>query len=639
MAETWEQQYRRECREMADALDAALAEKDDVALRAALEALAPQRPFGGFSWRWGPLLAKRNRVVFRPFCLAHLSSWNVDATGKAVQAWKPGFESAKALERWLRELDERDDLELTRRLYHWRLSEVPWKERQGVWGKDLVRAFREAQTPAARQSALAKRDSADLSLDPETAKQLYELDAAAARAFLLSRVPRYFWAAEKRSAWAPLLALTQTGDQDLHFALYRKLVDEKPWQDDVRGLLRSVPAGGDLDGELSRRHPESALGNTAEVFLEVVQSRKTEALPYVLRNVGAIRSSWSWAFGRAKNPKALVALIALADQRGYLDLWGALLRTAATRELFDAEVARLVQHPTLPDTEVADRLRRAAGLGREYNFAGGSAAEVKYLDEKTARALYERFPELLRGPYRVHVAPGSHGAYPSVVRRALEVGREDEELSTFFGARLALLHPRWGDTKSIGKSIDNLCEALEAMPEATFVERAAAILSRIPAFAIYGYTELLRHNRLARLLFERATTLYLQSSPAMRDLLEAPQIHVQLLALRALASGDERASAIAAEHVDLLQATLFRPLHRRTRLIAFRAIEAASDHDEQTARYLVRRIREAMALPSKRYPKEALVETLGTILARWPALQSAAERPRVFASSRSEALP
>ena len=45
------------------------------------------------------------------------------------------------------------------------------------------------------------------------------------------------------------------------------------------------------------------------------------------------------------------------------------------------------------------------------------------------------------------------------------------------------------------------------------------------------------------------------------------------LAFRILGGNEERAKELAAANTDLLQATLFRPLHRRTRLMAFRAID------------------------------------------------------------------
>jgi hypothetical protein len=152
----------------------------------------------------------------------------------------------------------------------------------------------------------------------------------------------------------------------------------------------------------------------------------------------------------------------------------------------------------------------------------------------------------------------------------------------------------------------------------------------MPAFAVWNYDELLRGNKLARLLFERSTSLYLSDGNAARDLLESPQIHVQMLAFRVLGGRDPRAPALGAANKDLLQATLFRPLHRRTRLFAFTALERAASHDEATARYLLGRMRDALALPDKRYPMEKLIGLIGKVLDRWPALRSPREVPRIY---------
>jgi hypothetical protein len=152
----------------------------------------------------------------------------------------------------------------------------------------------------------------------------------------------------------------------------------------------------------------------------------------------------------------------------------------------------------------------------------------------------------------------------------------------------------------------------------------------MPAFAVWSYDDLLRANPLARLLFERSTLLYLSSASAVRDLLESPQIHVQLLAFRILGRDDPRAPGVAAQNADLLAATLLRPLHRRTRLLAFRALEKAAQHDEDSARLLLGRMRDALALPELHYPTEQLVGLVAKVLYRWPSLRGPGEIPVVY---------
>ena len=105
---------------------------------------------------------------------------------------------------------------------------------------------------------------------------------------------------------------------------------------------------------------------------------------------------------------------------------------------------------------------------------------------------------------------------------------------------------------------------------------------------------------------------------------------VQALAFRILGRDEPRAREVAADNADLLQATLFRPLHRRTRLLAFKALENAASRDEATTRYVLGRMREALSLPEKRYPTEKLVGLIATVLHRWPSLRSPDEAPLIY---------
>ena len=631
MAESWRERYRRQVREMDAAVRALVAAlpSDDQALRARLEAVAERPYFGQFTWAWGPAIAGRNRVLFRPFILSHFSSFALDARGEIFDPWKGKAAKAgqaAALERWLAAADAADDVELTRRLYAWRLLHLRIKDREPAWRRDVLTRFAAAPTPAARFTALAKIDAGWPSLDAETALALFERDRAAARAFIVGHLPIFGWGGAKRRDWDGLLERARERDPDFHFDLYRRIVDEKRWRADVLALAREVADPATFDAELERRHPRVRLPAAAEVFLALGQARKREVVPYLLRHVGSVFPRWG--FIAQREAKGFEELLALAEAEGWLDLWAALLGTGATRERFDAEVRRLVRAQTLPAAEVRTRLSLIAGPGREAHLPGISFAQVQPLSDETALELYRRFPDLLAGPYRMHVSPGWHDAHPRLVGAAIDAG--DLELVDFLAARAGIQTLTGGEGRGWKETIDRLTSHYEALPEAEFVRRAASALSRMPAFAVWSYDDLLRKNRLARLFFERSTSLYLSDALAVRDLLESPQIHVQALAFRILGQDDPRAPEVAARSRDLLQATLLRPLHRRTRLLAFRALEKASQHDEATARFLLGRMREALALPEKRYPTEKLVGLIGKVLHRWPSLRGPGEVPRVY---------
>src|SRR5262249_6782378 len=144
-------------------------------------------------------------------------------------------------------------------------------------------------------------------------------------------------------------------------------------------------------------------------------------------------------------------LLELSRKEGWLDLWATLLRTSATTELFDAEVRRLVQKSALSEADTKARLQLIAGHGREANFPGISFARVQPLEEATALALYQRFPDLVRGPFRMHIAPGWHNAYPKIVRAALD--QDDTELADYFASRAGIQVLSWGNARGWKETI------------------------------------------------------------------------------------------------------------------------------------------------------------------------------------------
>jgi hypothetical protein len=123
----------------------------------------------------------------------------------------------------------------------------------------------------------------------------------------------------------------------------------------------------------------------------------------------------------------------------------------------------------------------------------------------------------------------------------------------------------------------------------------------------------------------------------MRDLVEASDIHVQMLAYRVLAQDDLRARALAVESLDILVGTLLRPLHRKTRLPALDALANAAGADIRTARTVLSRARDALRLPDKHYPKEQLIGLIARVLSSWPELQGEHERAVVYQRQETRA--
>ena len=271
-----------------------------------------------------------------------------------------------------------------------------------------------------------------------------------------------------------------------------------------------------------------------------------------------------------------------------------------------------------------------AGASREWNWPGLGIATVHQLEESVALALYSRFPDLLRGPYKLHVQANVWGQnYTKLLDHFISVG--DEEMIDHLASRIVTRFGRWGNTPKLLDDANRLADYYAALKsdEAVFSRRAANVLGKVPAFSIWRYNPLIKKNRLARLLFERSASSYLADPRSLADLVEGAEIHVMSLAYRALGLDDPRAGEQAANHLPLLMGTLLRPMQRDTRTLAFGALANAANTTE-SARLILDRAMDALNLPDIRYPKERLLGLIAELLHRWPELRGAKEQPVVY---------
>lgn len=615
---------RGEAKRKAEAFGAELRRllqtSDDRALLGLLEARSGELPFRGFSWLWAPHVYARNRVLFRPLISANLATFLVvDKSWERVE-WKG--EVAKALAPWLEAVDRDDDVALFKVLYQWRAGDtLRRKVAAERWRRELRERFERAGTPATRAVVLRKFDMW-FELDEDSALALYRLDRTATADFVLKHLPQRWYGGEKRVLWEKLFeAARAQGDEALQFRLYRRMVPKDRWRSDVKQLVKSIADAEALCAELEKRHPEGWGLDLGTGLHELVVARGRDVLPYVRRHLRDVYSGWL----RGGYDK----LVEHARREGWWDFWGLAVSTCARPNEYNAAVKSLLADDGLDDAKRRERLLLLTGVSREWNFAGLGLAQVHRLEEDVALALYRRFPDLVRGPFRLHVQPSWGNAAGRLLDAAIEA--DDDVLVDFLASRLVTRAPGHGASGEQRKAAEAASRYYEALrlDEAAFARRAAAVLTQVPAYAIWRYGALVQENRLARLLFERSSRVYLASEAAVRDLVEASEIHVQQLGYRALGLDDPRAAALAAANVDLLLGTLLRPLHRATRAAALGALANAAATPEVAARVLAR-AREAFELPDTHYPKDALVQLVGRILHRFPELRAPGETPTIY---------
>lgn len=603
------------------------ADLDDTGLRDELERLAETWAFGGFTWIWGPRLYRRNRVLFRPFILNHFSNWEVTR----FREWGPEQEFvnwdgrvADQLGPWLEEVDERDDVELFRKLYLWKIGGRWGKSAEKLWKRDLLERFRAAENRGQRDTVLAKFDLG-LTLDEAAACELYGIDPDASREFVRNNIRRSYYYGEDRKLWERLRAQAfERGDQELAWEIYRRQVPQKQWEQDVLRAAERIDDADRLLEELERRHPEGWDLKLGMTFLRLVERRGRDVLPYVRKHLKSVFRSW-WG-----DRDGYQQLVDFATRHQWWDLWSALVRSCSRGDEYNREVAKLLLDRRMDDDATVKRLLMLTGVSREWNFGPFSFAEVQQLDDETAQLFYGRYPDLLRGPFKMHISAGWYNTYDGLTRAAIAAG--DETLIDYLASR-SVTREQYGSgyggaQVAVAETLSRYYEALKD-DAAEFTQRASAVLSQVPAYTVTNYNRLIRTNRLARLLYQRSASAFLADPAAIRDLLEAPEIHAQALALRALGLDRDDARQLAAANLDLLQATFLRPLHRKTRALAFRALANAAI-DSRRAAEIYHRARQALDLPDKRYPKESLIGLLGRLLHQWPELRTQREQPVVY---------
>ena len=597
---------------------------ENAELRERLERLAAEQPaFSGFTWLWGPILYRRNRIVFRPFILARFSTFLMVSRfkWKAVK-WKGS--TGQALDEWLAMVDREDDVELFRRLKSWKLTPPgSWRLDSKTWRTELLQRFNAADSAPGREIVLRKYDTW-FEFDEATAMELYATDPKASAPFILRRLP-WSWSGQKRKLWETLWQrVRERGDEDFARKLYKRQVPLDRWERDVLLLCNQAVSTDKLIERLEQHHPEGHSLDLGNTFIKLLEKRGRDVFPYVMKHLRQVWSGWLWMGSYNR-------VLALARERQWWDLWAALVRICSRPTEFNREIGELLEDSALPPTEVRKRLLAISGVSREWNFLRFGFAQVHQLSQKTALLMYERFPDLLRGSFKVHLQNSHWGtSWMKLLERLF--ASNDEALLDFLASRQLTLggwYFRGGKKVPEVESLADYYETLRRESDAAFARRAANVLGQVPAFSIHQYNSLIRENRLARLLFERSALSYLDDPRAVSDLVEASEIHVMALGYRALGLDAPRARELAPAHLPLLLGTLLRPLHRATRALAFKALLNAAT-TEENARLILDRSRAALDLPDSHYPKEQLVGLIGQLLHRWPQLRSEKEQPVIY---------
>jgi len=474
------------------------------------------------------------------------------------------------------------------------------------WAAELVTRFCAASSVEERGAILAELELPYI-LDEEAALELYRAQPQLSSAFIQRHLPRGRRAEDATSIWQRMMGQAQThGDEPLYFALYRAQATAQQWARDTDQLALRIDDPQLLCAELERRHPNPWRPDVGLQLAKLAQQRGAQLLPYLMDHA---REIWS-----SSRRSGYAQIIEIARHGDWLELWAALVGSCASASEYDREVIALVRDRSAPEAQLFDRLRALASAGPA---PGGRRRPLR---DETLLALYERFPELARGPFRAQLEPSPGRPRAGLIEKAIE--RFDDELIDLVAARLAVRAERSGAERLLAVAAA-AARHLEgtALDALSLGRRAAGILMRVPPRSIRNRLELMRRNPLAPLLFERAAEACLAAPEVAAELLSAQDDQVCALAVHALTADDPRALPLARRNRELLLRALERRLPSAVRRQALRALDGLAEGPAEAVQLLAW----ARNLLAREGPSAGLLALVARQLNRHPMLQQPGE--------------
>ena len=555
-------------------LDQALARHGDRgALLRELSELAEQAAFRDLAATWAPELYARDATFFENFLVRHLDAPPHDAI--------------------IEELLRRAEADGCDSLFQGLYRKIAQEDR---WDADL-RALASSNMPdEAVLRAVRRRLFRGIwfGLEETTALALYRRNPALFGPLIAQHVRRrwFGWGRGKHFARLRGEALAR-GDEELALAVFRAVADEAMWATEVKRLLATDLPPEQLVAALRRRHPTSVWQFDARVLADVVQRCGAAAIPYLEQDV------LRWIRGDTR--RLLDAVRNTGDEPAY---WRLFLRVADPAR-WNAELRSLLQAP-LDDAALVAALQPRIPTARDSWWQ---------LEDDVALALYRRHPAAARPLLERLVRE------PAPALWAAAEASGDEELLDLLSFRSlercnrlawrAFPTPsqqRWSkpDRKAAAE-LERLSapvlarfDRLAADSPERYVRHAAEILSYLEPFELWSFGRGRLHNPILAALADRHHEAWLASSAAMRELLESPNIFVQILGLERLATGGTDAARRTVENLRLLRALLFGRARVGTKKLVLACLEWAARQDPAAAAAVLPLLGEAVDVRGKR---------------------------------------
>jgi hypothetical protein len=238
------------------------------------------------------------------------------------------------------------------------------------------------------------------------------------------------------------------------------------------------------------------------------------------------------------------------------------------------------------------------------------------LEEDVALGFYRRDSQRF-APFLERFA---HGSYDEALFEEAQA-KQDEDFLDYLSLQLlrqieswlnlafpttSMLQWRKPDMKAqdkvqrTGRMLTDRFGRLMAESPALYVRHAAAMLSRINAYEVWSFKRNLSFNPAFAYLYTQHRAAWLVEPDALREVLESPNIYVQILGLLMLGEGGADAAERARENLLILRALLLGGAHLSTKKLALRALELAARQGEPYAGQILPVVEEAVHLSGRR---------------------------------------
>jgi hypothetical protein len=536
----------------------------------AMETLSHAPGFDESARVWAPALYEREPLFFEPFLINHLSS-----------------EQSEVIAQLLMQAEAAGQDSLFNALYR-------KVAREDAWNKELAEL---AESPLPDDTVVEKvlRRQVEnwLSLTDATATALYRRAPGRLSSFIREHAQRS-WRQEGEQYKQLRDAARARADDDLYWALFRELADEREWQAEMRRLLASDTPPEQIVAELTKRHPDNLWSVNTGIIADFVEKYGYAALPYVEEHL-------TWVTRHAA-PKLLKRIKKLGDERLYWPIffkagdskqWNEALRELLTQPTADAAFAQQLAVRTPPpqrwrgwtlERDVALALyRRDARLYAPFleRFADDSYADALF--EEATAAHDEDFLDFLSLPLLREVASWLDMAYPT------ESTQRWRKPDMKFQDKV----------QRAGLMLTTRFDRLVAESPALYVRHTAAMLSRVDAFEIWSFKRNVTLNPALAYLHTQHREAWLAQPEALRELLESPNIYVQIIGLVKLGDSGADAAERTLENLPILRAILLGRAHLNTKKLALRALDLAARQGESYAGRILPVIEEASYLSGK----------------------------------------